>query len=114
VRARPARIRPPSAGGHTPPPPPPPRLTQTKGSFSHVVLARDAATGETVAVKLMRRGEVTKYVEAEIVNHSQLRHPHVVQFKEVRESAPPRARCRGRGRRAPRQSSRSGAAARHP
>lgn len=27
--------------------------------------------------------QVTKYVEAEIVNHSLMRHPHVIQFKEV-------------------------------
>lgn len=27
--------------------------------------------------------QVTKYVEREIVNHRQLMHPHIVQFKEV-------------------------------
>lgn len=27
--------------------------------------------------------QVSKYVEAELVNHSLLRHPHVIQFKEV-------------------------------
>jgi len=28
--------------------------------------------------------QVTKYVEREIINHRQLVHPHIVQFKEVR------------------------------
>jgi serine/threonine-protein kinase SRK2 len=32
-----------------------------------------------VAVKMLKRGDVNKYVEAEIVNHSLLRHPHVIQ-----------------------------------
>lgn len=27
--------------------------------------------------------QVTKYVEREIINHRQLVHPHIVQFKEV-------------------------------
>ena len=32
----------------------------------------------------MQRGEkITKYVEREIINHSHLVHPHIVQFKEV-------------------------------
>ncbi|GBF97986.1 sulfur stress regulator [Raphidocelis subcapitata] len=54
-----------------------------RGSFGYVVLARDNTTGEAVAVKVIRRGDVTKYVEGEITNHSQLRHPHVIQFREV-------------------------------
>ena len=28
--------------------------------------------------------QVTKYVEREILNHRQLVHPHIIQFKEVR------------------------------
>lgn len=28
--------------------------------------------------------QVTKYVEREIINHRDLVHPHIVQFKEVR------------------------------
>ncbi len=56
--------------------------TLGKGSFGFVQLARNAS-GEMVAVKLLKRGDVNKYVEAEIVNHSLLRHPHVIQFKEV-------------------------------
>jgi hypothetical protein len=32
----------------------------------------------------LRCAQVTKYVEREIINHRQLVHPHIVQFKEVR------------------------------
>ena len=31
--------------------------------------------------QLLKRGSMNKYVEAEILNHSKLRHPHVIQFK---------------------------------
>jgi len=27
--------------------------------------------------------QVTKYVETEIINHSQMRHPHIIQFRDV-------------------------------
>lgn len=56
-----------------------------KGSFGFVQLAssNNGKTQEMVAVKLLKRGDVNKYVEGEIVNHSLLRHPHVIQFKEV-------------------------------
>lgn len=37
-----------------------------------------------VAIKQLERAHlVLRYVESELVNHSQLRHPHVVQFREV-------------------------------
>ena len=38
-----------------------------------------------VAIKFLQRGErlASVYVEREIVNHSSLLHPHIVQFKEV-------------------------------
>ena len=40
--------------------------------------------GENVAIKFIPRGQaITKYVAREIVNHSHLLHPHIVQFKEV-------------------------------
>jgi hypothetical protein len=41
-----------------------------------------------VAIKFMDRGKdmLSDYVEREIINHSILMHPHVIQFKEV---APP-------------------------
>lgn len=57
--------------------------TLGKGSFGSVLLARDGHTQEVAAVKSIRRTEVNKYVEGEIMNHSLLRHPHVIQFKEV-------------------------------
>ena len=54
-----------------------------RGAFGCIVLARNAATNELVAVKLMERSSLSRYIESEIVNHSLLRHPHVVQFREV-------------------------------
>lgn len=36
------------------------------------------------ALQCLKRRNINKYLEAEIVNHSLLRHPHIVQFK-VRE-----------------------------
>lgn len=37
-----------------------------------------------VAIKQLERAHlVLRYVESELINHSQLRHPHVVQFREV-------------------------------
>ena len=37
-----------------------------------------------VAIKQLERPHlVLRYVESELINHSQLRHPHVVQFREV-------------------------------
>jgi serine/threonine-protein kinase SRK2 len=34
-----------------------------------------------VAIKKMERAHLQRYVESEILNHSQLRHPHVVQVR---------------------------------
>jgi serine/threonine protein kinase len=63
------------------------------GAFGFVQLARDKLNkGAYVAVKFIPRGEhVNEYVEAEIINHRQLLHPHIIQFQEVRCL---RARCR--------------------
>lgn len=54
-----------------------------KGSFGFVQLAKNLANNEMAAIKFLKRGEVNKYVEGELINHSLLRHPHVIQFKEV-------------------------------
>ncbi|KAG2499808.1 hypothetical protein HYH03_002104 [Edaphochlamys debaryana] len=54
-----------------------------KGAFGFVQLGRNVQSGELAAIKFLKRGDVNKYVESEIVNHSVLRHPHVIQFKEV-------------------------------
>ena len=53
----------------------------SRGLFGHVVQALDNETGETVAVKLIERGTdtLTRHVTREIVNHSSLSHPHIVQ-----------------------------------
>jgi len=54
------------------------------GSYGQVQLAVDSTTNEQVAIKLMERGsKITKYVERELINHSHLLHPHIVQFREV-------------------------------
>jgi hypothetical protein len=59
--------------------------TQTlgTGAFGAVKLVHDAKTKKLLAMKCLKRRNINKYLEAEIVNHSLLRHPHVVQFKEV-------------------------------
>ncbi|GFH10705.1 protein kinase domain-containing protein [Haematococcus lacustris] len=61
-----------------------------KGSFGFVQLAssNNGKTQEMVAVKLLKRGDVNKYVEGEIVNHSLLRHPHVIQVGTLTYMAP--------------------------
>jgi serine/threonine-protein kinase SRK2 len=54
------------------------------GSFGFVELATDKATGHRVAIKFIPRGDkINKYVLSEILNHSRLRHPHIVNFREV-------------------------------
>jgi hypothetical protein len=44
-----------------------------------------------VAIKKMERAHLQRYVESEILNHSQLRHPHVVQVRHV--AAAHNSRC---------------------
>ncbi|KAK9828792.1 hypothetical protein WJX72_002102 [[Myrmecia] bisecta] len=54
------------------------------GAFGFVQLAQNKFTGELVAIKFIKRGSnINKYVTREIINHSHLLHPHIVQFKEV-------------------------------
>lgn len=55
------------------------------GSFGTVVLALDKETKEEVAIKLLARGpnSITRHVQRELVNHSVLKHPHIVELKEV-------------------------------
>ena len=58
------------------------------GAFGFVQLAKDKLNkGAYVAVKFIPRGEhINEYVEAEIINHRQLLHPHIIQFQEVRNA----------------------------
>lgn len=54
------------------------------GAFGFVQLCRNKQTSEQVAIKFIERGDrVNRYVEAEVLNHRTLRHPHVIEFKEV-------------------------------
>lgn len=54
------------------------------GSTGFVQLARDKITNEQVAIKYIERGEkISRHVLREIINHRNLLHHHVVQFKEV-------------------------------
>ncbi len=53
------------------------------GAFGSVKLVFDVKTKKQLAMKVLKRRNVNKYLEAEIVNHSMLRHPHVVQCREV-------------------------------
>ncbi|KAG1674284.1 hypothetical protein FOA52_013473 [Chlamydomonas sp. UWO 241] len=56
----------------------------SSGTFGFVLLYLHKPTGERVAVKFLERGDkVSKYVEGEVLNHRMLRHPHVIEFKEV-------------------------------
>mmetsp|Transcript_20870 Transcript_20870/g.66091 ORF Transcript_20870/g.66091 Transcript_20870/m.66091 type:complete len:93 (-) Transcript_20870:944-1222(-) len=55
------------------------------GNFGVAKLMKDLSTGELVAVKYIERGEkIDDNVRREIINHRLLRHPNIIQFKEVR------------------------------
>jgi serine/threonine protein kinase len=59
------------------------------GSYGRVQLAIDLITNEQVAIKLVERGcKITKYVERELINHSHLLHPHIVQVNKFHEILP--------------------------
>ncbi|KAE9596639.1 hypothetical protein Lal_00007664 [Lupinus albus] len=54
------------------------------GNFGVARLMRDKHTKELVAVKYIQRGDkIDENVKREIINHSSLRHPNIVRFKEV-------------------------------
>mmetsp|Transcript_20871 Transcript_20871/g.66093 ORF Transcript_20871/g.66093 Transcript_20871/m.66093 type:complete len:340 (-) Transcript_20871:17-1036(-) len=54
------------------------------GNFGVAKLMKDLSTGELVAVKYIERGEkIDDNVRREIINHRLLRHPNIIQFKEV-------------------------------
>lgn len=56
-----------------------------QGNFGVAKLMRKTATNELVAVKFLERGpKIDENVKREIINHRQLQHPNIVQFREVR------------------------------
>eukprot|EP00210_Caulerpa_lentillifera_P003239 g3093.t1 len=55
-----------------------------EGAYGFVVLAKDKLSNEKVAIKFLPRGpRVNKRVEREVLNHKNLLHHHVIQFKGV-------------------------------
>ncbi|KAJ4963109.1 hypothetical protein NE237_023048 [Protea cynaroides] len=54
------------------------------GTLGFVKLMMNKKTGDLVAVKFIDRGyKIDDNVIREIINHRSLRHPHIIQFKEV-------------------------------
>ncbi|XP_042483691.1 serine/threonine-protein kinase SAPK3-like [Macadamia integrifolia] len=54
------------------------------GNFGVARLVKDKKTKELFAVKYIERGKkIDENVQREIINHRSLRHPNIVQFKEV-------------------------------
>eukprot|EP00899_Mesostigma_viride_P013410 jgi/Mesvir1/2206/Mv09851-RA.1 len=54
------------------------------GNFGVARLVKDKVTGELLAVKYIERGvKIDENVQREIFNHRMLRHPNIIQFKEV-------------------------------
>ncbi|KAM5575606.1 serine/threonine-protein kinase SAPK2 [Rosa sericea] len=54
------------------------------GNFGVARLVRDKWTRELFAVKFIERGQkIDEHVQREILNHRSLKHPNIVQFKEV-------------------------------
>lgn len=54
------------------------------GNFGVARLVRDKRTKELLAVKYIERGrKIDENVMREIINHSSLRHPNIIRFKEV-------------------------------
>ncbi|KAI3838988.1 hypothetical protein MKX03_009703 [Papaver bracteatum] len=54
------------------------------GNFGVARLVRDKKTKELVAVKYIPRGKkIDENVQREIINHRSLKHPNIVQFKQV-------------------------------
>ena len=55
----------------------------SEGTYGFVWRCLDRATGQILAVKFIERDENTidKNVEREIINHSGLMHPHIIEFK---------------------------------
>eukprot|EP00798_Chlamydomonas_sp_ICE-L_P008234 gene8234-1500_t len=57
------------------------------GAFGIVRLVEDLETKKMYAMKCLKRRRISQRLEAEIVHHSLLRHPHIVQFGEMYNGA---------------------------
>ena len=55
----------------------------SSGAYGFVWLCLEVKTGQQVAIKFIsrERNKIDKNVEREIINHSMLEHPHIIQFK---------------------------------
>eukprot|EP00798_Chlamydomonas_sp_ICE-L_P016282 gene16282-22463_t len=53
------------------------------GASGYVRLVQDVQTQKKFAMKCHKRKKINPQLEAEVMNHSQIIHPHVVQFREV-------------------------------
>lgn len=54
------------------------------GNFAVAKLVKDKRTKEFLAVKFIERGrKIDEHVQREIMNHSSLKHPNIIRFKEV-------------------------------
>nr|CAA81443.1 protein kinase [Mesembryanthemum crystallinum] len=54
------------------------------GNFGQAKLVRDKWTNEFVAVKFIERGSKDdEHVQRKLMNHSSLKHPNIIRFKEV-------------------------------
>lgn len=54
------------------------------GNFGVAKLVKDKWSNELLAVKFIERGlKVDEHVQREIMNHSSLKHPNIIRFKEV-------------------------------
>lgn len=55
----------------------------SSGAYGCVWCCHDLATNEKVAIKFIsrERNRIDRNVEREIINHSKLEHPHVIQFR---------------------------------
>ena len=63
--------------------------TVATGAFGVVALCEYKPLGEKVAIKFMRREQISqtpesrRYVQLEVMNHRWLKHPHVIKFREL-------------------------------
>lgn len=55
-----------------------------EGGQGYVAAAHDSVRGQEVALKILERRQAeNKYAKREIINHSKLRHPHIIRLDEL-------------------------------